>query len=177
MAAAPRIAAVLLVLAAALLQVSIVSRIDVADASPDLLVLVVASLALLGGSVFGACHGFLAGIALAVFGGLPLGPHALVGTLVGYAVGRVGEALVTTEHPAPPLAAGIVAALTMQVGRPVVEFLVNPAVGRIDGVWSHAFLVTALSAVLAVPVYVLVRRTLVAAVSLGGAGRGSEVSA
>ena len=157
------IASVLLVLVTTLLQVSIVYRIEVGNASPDLLILVVVSIALLTGSVSGAAHGFLAGVALATFAALPLGPHALLGTLVGYAVGRVGEALVTDEHPVPPLLAGIFATLTMQVGRPLVEFLVNPQMGRVDGVWSQALLVTIISSVLAVPTYVLVRRLLVSA--------------
>ncbi|MCW2924217.1 MAG: rod shape-determining protein MreD [Thermoleophilia bacterium] len=158
-----RITSVLLVLVTALVQVSIVWRFDVGGAAPDLLILVVASIALLTGSVSGAAHGFLAGVALATFAALPLGSHALVGTLVGYTIGRVGEALVTDEHPVPPLVAGVFATFVMQMGRPLVEFLVNPALGRVGGVWSQAALVTLISSVLAVPTYVLVRRILVAA--------------
>lgn len=163
MSLAARIASVLLVLVAALLQASVAWRIELGGASPDLLILVVASIALLTGSVSGAGHGFLAGVAFAAFAALPLGPHALVGTIVGYAVGRVGEALVTDDHPVPPLVAGILATGAMQVGRPLVEFLVNPHVGRVDGLWSQAALVTLIAAVLAVPVYLLVRRVLDAA--------------
>ncbi|MCW2926415.1 MAG: Rod shape-determining protein MreD [Thermoleophilia bacterium] len=162
-----RIASVLLVLFAALVQVSIVHRIEVGSASPDVLILVVASIALLTGSVSGAAHGFLAGVALATFAALPLGPHALVGTLIGFAIGRVGDALATDDHPIPPLLAGIFAALTMQLGEPLVEFLVNPAVSGVDGLVGRAALVTLISAVLAVPVYVVVRRTLISANSVG----------
>src|SRR5689334_5090969 len=104
-----RIASVVLVLVAALVQVSILHRIEIGSASPDLLILVVASIALLTGSVSGAAHGFLAGFALAVFAALPLGPHALMGTLIGFAIGRVGDVLTTDEHPVPPLLAGIFA--------------------------------------------------------------------
>lgn len=170
-----RIASVTLVLLAALVQVSIIHRIEVGDASPDLLILVVVSIALLTGSVSGAIHGFIAGVAIAAFAGLPLGPHALVAVLVGYWVGRVGEALVTDDHPVPPLLAGIFATLAMQIGRPLVEFLVNPEIGRVDGLWQQAVLVTLISSMLAVPVYLLVRRTLVtaAAVAPGSMGEGS----
>lgn len=166
MSPAVRIASIALVLVAALLQVSIVYRIELGDATPDLLILVVASIALLTGSASGALHGFVAGVAIALFAALPLGPDALIGTLVGYAVGRVGEVLVTDEHPAPPLLAGIFATITLQLGRPLVEFLVNPQIGRVDGLWEQAVLVTSISAVLAVPVFLLVRRVLVAANSI-----------
>jgi rod shape-determining protein MreD len=153
----------MLVLVAALVQVSIVYRIELGQATPDLLILVVAAIALLTGSVSGATHGFIAGVAIAVFAAVPLGPHALVATIVGYAIGRVGEALVTDDHPVPPLLAGIFATITMQIGRPLVEFLVNPDMGRVDGLWTQAVLVTLISSVLAVPVYLLVRRALVSA--------------
>lgn len=162
-----RITSVLLVLVAALLQAAIGWRIELAGASPDLLILVVAAIALLTGSVQGATHGFIAGVAFALFTALPLGPHALVATIVGYAIGRVGEALVTDDHPVPPLLAGIFATMTMQIGRPLVEFLVNPAIGRVDALWTQAVLVTLLSSVLAVPVYLFVRRVLLAANAFG----------
>ena len=168
MSVGPRITGVLLILTATLVQVSIISRIEVGDASPDLLILVVASLALLSGSVPGAAYGFLAGVTLATFAALPLGPHALLGTLAGYAIGRVGEALVTDEHPAPPLLAGIFATILMHVGRPLVEFLVNPG-SQVVNVWSHALVVTVISSVLAVPVYVLVRRLLIVSQDASGA--------
>jgi rod shape-determining protein MreD len=171
-----RIAGLLLVLGAALLQVSIIFRIEVGGASPDVLVLVVASIALLTGSLSGAAYGFAAGVALAVFAAVALGPHALVGTLIGYTVGRVGEALVTDDHPVPPLVAGVVATAAMQVGRPLVEFLVNPAIGRVDGLWTQAALVTLISSVLAVPTYLFVRRVLVAANAVGPLA-GGEASA
>jgi len=163
-----RIASALLVVCAALVQVTIGHRIEIGAASPDLLILIVTAIALLTGSISGAAHGFLAGMCIALFAGLPLGPHALVATLAGFAVGRLGEVLVTDEHPIPPLAAGIVATAAMQIGRPLVEFLVNPAVASVDGLWSRAFLTTAISAVLAVPLYLLVRRVLITAHSWSG---------
>lgn len=176
MSVGTRIASVMLVLVAALVQVSIVYRIEVGEATPDLLILVVAAIALLTGSVSGAAHGFLAGVAIATFAALPLGPHALIGTLVGYAIGRVGEALVTDDHPVPPLLAGIFATITMQIGRPLVEFLVNPEIGRVDGLWTQAALVTLISSMLALPVFLMVRRVLVSASSTAPIA-GSDASA
>lgn len=176
MSLSARITSVLVVLFAALLQVSVAYRIEVGDAYPDILILVVAAIALLTGSVSGAAHGFLAGVAIALFAALPLGPHALVGTLVGYTIGRVGEALITDEHPVPPLLAGVFATLAMQIGRPLVEFLVSPAPVRVDGLLGQAALVTVISSMLALPVFLLVRRVLLAAHAIAPLGSG-EASA
>lgn len=155
-----RASTALLVLLAVLVQLSIVQRIEVGDASPDLVVLVIVSIALLSNSVVGAVHGFFGGLALALFAALPLGPHAMIGTLIGYWAGRWGEQLITDEHPIPPLFAGIAATLAMQVGRPLIDFLVNPAVTSTQGIWSEAAIVTALNAALMIPVYIGVRRFL-----------------
>ncbi|MEO6866517.1 MAG: rod shape-determining protein MreD [Gaiellales bacterium] len=171
-----RITSVLLVIVAAMLQVSIIFRIEIGGATPDLLILVVAAIALQTGSISGAAHGFLAGLAIATFAALPIGPHALVGTLIGYAIGRLGEVLITDEHPAPPLLAGIFATITMHIGAPLVEFLVNPSIGRVDGLWTQAVLAALISAVLAVPVYLLVRRMLVLAHTASARSSGASAS-
>lgn len=169
-----RITSFLLIVFAALVQVTIMPRIEIGSATPDVLVLVVSAIALLTGSISGAAHGFLAGVCVALFAALPLGPHALVGVLIGYAIGRVGEALVTDEHPMPPLLAGVFATLVMALGQPLVEFLVNPAVANVDGLLGEAILVTIISSVLALPIYLLVRRILIAASAIapveGGVG-------
>lgn len=154
----PRPVPTLLVLVAVLLQVTIVQRIELWGASPDLIVLVVVSVALLGGSIAGAWYGFIAGVAIALFAAIPLGPHAMMGTIIGYACGRWGEVLVTDEHPVPPLMAAVIATLAMQIGRPLIEFLLNPAVTTTRGVWTEALIVCAINAVLAIPVYTIVRR-------------------
>lgn len=161
MSVGARIAGVVLVLVAALVQVSIAYRIEIGDAYPNVLVLVVASMALLTGSIAGATYGFLAGVSIATFAALPLGTHALMFVLIGYTIGRVGEALVTDDHPIPPLVAGILATLAMQIGRPLVEFLVNPDVGQVHGFVAKAAMMTVISSVLAVPTYLLVRRVMV----------------
>lgn len=157
----PRKLLVLLVIVTAvLLQVTIVQRLEVGNASPDLVVLVIVAIALLTNSVEGAAVGFTAGLTLGLFAALPLGPHAMIGTLVGYFAGRWGEALVTDEHPLPPLVAGIVATLFMQVGRPMLDFLVNSTASAAGGLWSDVLIGTITNAVLAIPVYALVRRTM-----------------
>lgn len=172
MSGVARMVPALVVLASVLVQVSVVQHVEVVDSSPDVVVLVIVSIALLTSSVDGALHGFLAGVAIAMFAALPLGPHAMLGVAIGYWAGRWGESLVTDEHPVPPLVAGVVATMAMHVGRPAIEFLMSPAAVSGDGVLASALIVTALNAVLAVPVYTCVR------VLLGvGVGRTEEAGA
>ncbi len=160
MITSPRIVSSVLVGIAAVLQVTIVQRIEIADASPDILMLVVTSVALLGGSVAGTWYGFFGGLIMELAVGLPLGSHAMVAAIIGYWIGRWGEVLVTDDHPVPPLVAGIVGAGAMQVGYPLVAFLVDPNVHDTSGIWPESLLVAALSAPCAIPTYLGVRRLI-----------------
>jgi rod shape-determining protein MreD len=146
----------LLLVVAALVQVSIVERIDLAGATPDLVTLVVVSLALLRGAISGAVGGFAAGLLVEAAAGDPLGPHALVLTVVGYACGRIGEQLVTDEHPVPPLVAAFVASLFVAWGVPVVQFLVGASDGG-NGVVVEGLVTALLALVIATPVYLAIR--------------------
>lgn len=169
-----RIACFALVFVTAVLQVSIFWRIEIAGGTPDVLMVVVASIALLTGSIAGATSGFAAGVLLACVAALPLGPHALLATLIGYAIGRVGEVLVTDDHPVPPIVAAVLATLAIALGRPLVEFLLDPAVSTVDGLLAHAAASALLSGLVALPVFGLVRRTLNAAQSVGASLAGSD---
>lgn len=148
-----------LLLVAVLVQVSIVQQIELLRTSPDIVVLVVVSLALLTNSVSGAAFGFVGGLALELFSALTLGPHAIVGTVLGYWAGRWGEVLVTDEHPVPPLVSGVCATFVLHLGVPLVLFLMSSA-SNVHGVWGHALMATLLNVVLVVPVYLAVRRVL-----------------
>jgi rod shape-determining protein MreD len=148
----------LLVLLAPLLQVTIVEGIDFFGASPDLVVIVCVSIGLIAGSVVGAIGGFTMGLLLGMFSSVLLGPHAMVATVIGYWSGRWGEQLVTDRHPLPPIVACVCSTLVMQIGRPLIDFLVSPQAGPMGSVWSQAFIVTLLNIVLVLPVYVAVRR-------------------
>lgn len=84
--------AVVAVVAALVLQLTLVDRLPLPSAgAPDLVLLVVVALGLTGGPVSGMLTGFLAGLALDVAppaSGV-LGEHALVFCLVGYGCGRL----------------------------------------------------------------------------------------
>jgi rod shape-determining protein MreD len=150
----------LMVMIGAVLQVAIVERIEIAGASPDVSILVVVSCALLGGSIWGMWFGFLAGLVMELAMGLPLGTHAMVAAIVGYWVGRWGDVLVTDDHPIPPLVSGVLGAAAVQVGYPLVTFLVDPTVPGIAYIWPIPVFVATLTAPCAIPVYLACRRVV-----------------
>lgn len=160
MTSAHRIVAMLLLFTAALLQGTIVQQVEIANVSPDLVVLVIVSIALLSGSIAGAAFGFCGGLMVGLLGALTLGPHAMLGSLIGYGAGRWGEQLITDEHPVPPLVAGIVGSFVMYLGRPLVSFLLDPAVTATNGIFTDALVGTMINALLAVPVFLFVRHVM-----------------
>ena len=86
--------AVAAILTALLLQVDVVNRLHLPGGHPDLVLLVVVSLALVGGPAYGAVAGFAAGLAADI---LPPADHtigrlAFVYALVGYGAGLLEDA-------------------------------------------------------------------------------------
>jgi len=82
------------VFTALLAQATVVNRIPLPEGRPDLVVLVVIALALVGGPAYGAVLGFSAGVAADI---LPPADHtigrlALAYAVVGYAAGLVEDA-------------------------------------------------------------------------------------
>jgi rod shape-determining protein MreD len=98
-----RLAAVVFV--AAIVQVSAISSLQVLGATPDLLLVVLVSAALLRGAITGAIAGFTAGLIVDVATLGTLGVTALLLTLVGYWAGRYGETTGRGRPYAAPLAA------------------------------------------------------------------------
>src|SRR5215469_3354997 len=114
-----------LLLAAVVAQVSLVNRLPLpGDAAPNLVVLVVAALAVAGGPVPGMLAGFAGGLALDVAppGSNLAGEYALVLCLVGYGCGVLAMQRVRRVAAAAPLlslpvmAAGLLAAEALQSG-------------------------------------------------------------
>jgi rod shape-determining protein MreD len=79
------------ILAAALLQVGLAPYIAIAGVVPDVLLLVVVTLALVEGPVAGASAGFAAGLIFDLLGSGPVGPMVLVLTVIGYMAGLLHE--------------------------------------------------------------------------------------
>jgi rod shape-determining protein MreD len=90
------LAAVLVV--AVLVQSTVLARLRLAGARPDLLVLAVVSVAVATDPTTGAVFGFVAGLVSDLLFDLPVGVSALVYTAVGFAVGTV-RVYVTSHRP------------------------------------------------------------------------------
>jgi len=143
------------VFVAAMLQIVIVSSLQVGGGAPDLLLVVVVCLGLLRGSVPGALFGFLGGLLVDVVTLGTLGITSLVLTLAGFWSGRYAE---TTGRGrfAPVIATGAITVLAGAFG-----FVLHYMLGE-DVVARHS-LVTALvpslvwNVLLVLPIHRLLR--------------------
>jgi rod shape-determining protein MreD len=146
-----------LLLLAALVQVSILSSIEVAEGHPDVVLVLLVAIALLRGPVFGACAGFWVGLVLDVASLGTVGLTSLLLTVAGYWAGRFGD--VTTRASAhPPLIAVALATPGVAFGSAVLHFMLGETVPA-----SHFFVAVllpglALNLLLAYPLYGLARR-------------------
>src|SRR5207302_11484399 len=154
---AGKAAAVLFV--AVIVQVSILSNVDILHGRPKLILVTVVAVALLRGAVFGAVAGFGAGFLAdtGVFG--MLGFTSLLLTLAGYWTGRYGETTGRERAHAPLLSVAVITIL-YQFAALILHFMLGqPAPARL--VLLDALLPTiVLNLLLAVPVYALIRRVL-----------------
>lgn len=105
-------AAVTLLGLVAVLQSSILTRVDASTLHPDVMLLTITAWALQRGSREGVVWGFFGGLALDALSGTPLGVNASIFSLAGYLAG-LGEARVfRTNFVLPAL---IIAGLTVLV--------------------------------------------------------------
>lgn len=96
-----RFAAVIAIFGAALLQAALAPHIAVFGVVPNLLFLVVVTVALMSGPGAGCAAGFAAGLVFDLLGVGPIGPSALVLTVVGYFAGTLHENLFAEGWLAP----------------------------------------------------------------------------
>ncbi len=154
--------------AAALLQVSVISQINILGGTPNLLLVTLACIALLRGSIVGASGGFFAGLVLDTARLDTLGVSSLLLTIAGYWIGRYGEtASGRTAGPTPgrnrthaPLVSVAVITMLFTTGGLALRFVLGETVD------THFVLVDALPAAIVLnalatlPVYALCRRLL-----------------
>ena len=95
----------MLVLLAAVVQVTVITGIRVLGAEPDLLLVTIVCVALVAGSLPGAIAGFAGGLVVDVMTLGTLGTTSIVLTLAGYWAGRYGETTGRGRPYAAPLAA------------------------------------------------------------------------
>jgi rod shape-determining protein MreD len=148
-----------LVLVAVLVQVSIVSWIEVAEGHASIVLVLVVALALLRGPVFGAVAGFCAGLALDMAAFETLGLTSLLFTLTGYWAGRFGD-VTTRSSPHPPLIAVALATVGVAFGSAILHFMLGFSLSPSDFFLSVLLPSLALNMLAAYPVYGLCRRAL-----------------
>lgn len=140
---------------AALLQLSILTEYPPFRTGSVVLV-VLLSIALLRGSIFGAVAGFAAGLLIDVATLGTLGVTALLLTLSGFWIGRYGETTARDRLHAPFLSVAVVTVL-YAFGQLVLQFVLGEPAPA--GLMLRALpLGFVLNLVLTLPVYALVRR-------------------
>jgi rod shape-determining protein MreD len=144
---------------AVIVQVSILSSVQLLHGRPQLLLVTVVCVALLRGPMFGAVAGFGAGLVADTGTLAMLGFTSLLLTLAAYWTGRYGETTGRDRAHAPLLSVAVVTVL-YQVGALMLHFMLGePAPARIVLVDDLAPTVL-LNLILTVPVYALVRRVV-----------------
>jgi rod shape-determining protein MreD len=147
----------LLLLFAALVQVSITSNIHVASGHPDILLVLVIAIGLLRGPTFGAAAGFWGGLVLDIASFQTLGLTSLLLTLAGYFAGRLGE--VTKKSSAhPSLIAVTVGTIGVALGSAVLHFMLGSTMPAGEFFVEMLIPTLALNLLLAYPLYGLCRR-------------------
>ncbi len=142
---------------AALLQVVIVSSLIIGGGSPDVLLLVVVALGLVRGAIPGALLGFTGGIVVDLVTLDTLGLTSLILTLAGFWAGRYAETTGRDRRLAPLIAAGAITLLAGLFGF-VLHYLLGEEVVVEQALVTALVPAFVLNLVLALPVYMLVRR-------------------
>jgi rod shape-determining protein MreD len=146
----------LLLFVAMLVHLAVFAPIELAEGSPDLVLVTLLCAALLRGSTFGAVAGFWAGFLLDVATLGTLGFTSLLLTLAGYWIGRYGETTGADRAHAPFLAVAVVTVL-YAIGDVVLRFVVGePASARLAAEALPATFL--LNLILTAPVYLFCRR-------------------
>jgi rod shape-determining protein MreD len=149
----------LLVLLGVVLQISGFAQVRVLGAAPDITPLVVAAVALWGGSVPGAVTGFCVGLLLDLALGQNVGSSSLVLSAVGYAVGRFGE-LRDPAHGLIAIPVGVAATFGYLVAFATVSFMLELEASVSPLMVRNAIVTTLLNLLIAVPFFGLVRRVV-----------------
>jgi rod shape-determining protein MreD len=146
-----------LMFVAAIVQVTLLSDIDVFHGAPDLVLVTLVAVALLRGTIFGAIAGFGAGLVIDTATLQTLGVTSLLLTLAGYWIGRYGETTGRDRTHAPFVSVAVVT-LLYSLGALVLHYMLG------DPASAHRVLLNAFpfelifNLILTLPVYALCRR-------------------
>jgi rod shape-determining protein MreD len=151
--------AAVLLFAVVVLQVSVLSSLELLGGRPDLVLVTVVAVALLRGPVFGAAGGFAAGLLLDTATLGTLGVSSLLLTLAGYWAGRFGETTGRDRGHAPFLSIAAVTIL-FAVASLVLHFMLGARPSARLVLVETLPPTILLNLVLTAPVYALCRRLL-----------------
>ena len=149
----------LLAILAVILQLSGFGPGRILGGYPDLAPLVVAAVAIYGGSVAGSAMGFATGFLFDLLVGATMGPSSLVLTAVGYGVGRYREVR-DPAHGLMPIPVGAVATVGWLVAFAAVSFMLDVGATVSPFVLRDMLLTTLLNTALALPLFAFCRRVL-----------------
>jgi rod shape-determining protein MreD len=150
------IKAALLLFVAVLVQVSILSAYSPLGGRADIVLVLLLSIALLRGSIFGAVAGFVAGLLLDTAYLGTLGLTSLLLTLSGFWIGRYGETTARDRAHAPYLSVGVVSVVYVLCALALRFVLGEPT--RAGAVISGLPASALLNLILVWPVYRLARK-------------------
>jgi rod shape-determining protein MreD len=148
-------AAVLFV--AAIVQVTLLSQIDVFHGAPDLVLVTLVAIALLRGTIYGAVAGFAVGFVVDTATLQTLGVTSLLLTIAGYWIGRYGETTGRDRTHAPFVSVAVVTFL-YSLGALILHYMLGDDVSA-SRVLLDAFPFELIfNLILTLPVYALCRR-------------------
>jgi rod shape-determining protein MreD len=142
-----------------IIQLSAVSQVTVFGVPADLTPLLVASAGFIAGSIPGAGFGFCLGLFIDVNLYQKLGVSSLVFTGIGYGAGRVRE-LRDPAHGLAPVAVGAAATAIAAIVFALLQFLLGVEAPVSWLLLREILLTIVLNSLLALPVYLLMRRAL-----------------
>ena len=148
-----------LIFVVAILQVSLLSSLVVADGTPNLLLVTLVAVALLRGAVFGAAGGFFGGLLIDTANLETLGVTSLMLTIGGYWIGRYGETTGRDRTHAPFVSVAVVTVL-YSFGVLLLHFLLGDPVSAQRILLDSLIPSVAFNLILTAPVYWLVKKLL-----------------
>jgi rod shape-determining protein MreD len=141
------------------LQQSAVSQISIFGVSADLTPLVVMSVGLLTGSLLGAVTGFGIGLFVDLVLVQTLGVTSLLYIAIGYWSGRLRE-LRDPAHGLVPLVVGAAATAVAGIGMALIQILLGVDAPVSLLLVQQLFVTVLVNTLIALPVYMLVRRII-----------------
>jgi rod shape-determining protein MreD len=142
-----------------IVQVAAVSQVELFGTTADLVPLVIAAVGLLCGSIAGAVFGFAVGLFVDTALFQIMGLSSLVYLTAGYGAGRLRE-LRDPQAPIVPVIVGAGATAVATIGFGLVNFLLGMDAPVSFLLLRQILATILLNAVLALPVFALVRRWL-----------------